>query len=191
MNFFTEYWDWWYGGLLLAIPPILFDCEKFGISGYLEKILRRSETIDIGESTAFSKSAELVEASLKGNALDPKLIEQTVIAGKRNWFGACALIGGLTLGGLIDAIIGGQFEISNQIAPIHTTLFDDVFVRTITLFIGGLFVGWGTRLSGGCSSGHGMSGISKLNPNSFIATGIFMIAAILTTLLMRYTLLGA
>lgn len=50
----------------------------------------------------------------------------------------------------------------------------------ILLIISGLLVGYGTRLGGGCTSGHGVCGISRLSPRSLVATGIFMAMAILT-----------
>ena len=50
----------------------------------------------------------------------------------------------------------------------------------ILLIISGLLVGYGTRLGGGCTSGHGVCGISRLSPRSIVATLIFMATAILT-----------
>ncbi|MEP3351027.1 MAG: YeeE/YedE family protein [Marinomonas sp.] len=50
----------------------------------------------------------------------------------------------------------------------------------ILLIISGLLVGYGTRLGGGCTSGHGVCGISRLSPRSIVATLIFMATAIFT-----------
>ena len=46
------------------------------------------------------------------------------------------------------------------------------------LIIGGLLVGFGTRLGSGCTSGHGVCGLSRLSKRSLLATAIFMAAAI-------------
>ena len=51
------------------------------------------------------------------------------------------------------------------------------------LIIGGLLVGFGTKLSSGCTSGHGISGISRFSLRSIIATVTFMIVGILTVLI--------
>jgi uncharacterized membrane protein YedE/YeeE len=51
---------------------------------------------------------------------------------------------------------------------------------------GGLLVGLGTRLSGGCTSGHGVCGISRLSVRSIVATLTFMVAAMATVLLVRH-----
>lgn len=48
------------------------------------------------------------------------------------------------------------------------------------LILSGLLVGYGTRLGGGCTSGHGVCGISRLSPRSIVATLTFMAAAIIT-----------
>ena len=53
------------------------------------------------------------------------------------------------------------------------------------LIIGGLCVGFGTRLGGGCTSGHGVCGISRLSARSLAATVIFMLAAGVTVLVAR------
>lgn len=54
------------------------------------------------------------------------------------------------------------------------------------LIIAGLLVGIGTRYGSGCTSGHGVCGISRLSPRSIAATVIFMAAGFLTVFLLRY-----
>ncbi len=51
--------------------------------------------------------------------------------------------------------------------------------------IAGLLVGFGTVLGSGCTSGHGVCGISRLSPRSLLATLVFMIAGIITVALLR------
>ena len=55
-----------------------------------------------------------------------------------------------------------------------------MYESPILLIISGLLVGLGTAFSGGCTSGHRVCGISRLSPRSIIATGIFMLAALIT-----------
>ena len=54
----------------------------------------------------------------------------------------------------------------------------------------GLLVGFGTRLGGGCTSGHGICGVARLSPRSIAATAIFMLAAIATVAVTRHVLGG-
>ena len=78
---------------------------------------------------------------------------------------------GLILGPLIYTFILGReinILISNSL-PLLT--------------VGGILVGFGTRLSSGCTSGHGISGISRFSLRSIIATITFMIVGMLTVLI--------
>jgi len=52
------------------------------------------------------------------------------------------------------------------------------------LFVGGLFIGFGTRLANGCTSGHGIFGLSNFELPSLVATLSFMAGGILTTQLL-------
>ena len=54
--------------------------------------------------------------------------------------------------------------------------------------IGGLCVGFGTALSHGCTSGHGICGISRFSMRSIIATCVFMAVAIITVFIVRHVL---
>lgn len=58
------------------------------------------------------------------------------------------------------------------------------------MIIAGLLVGFGTRLGSGCTSGHGICGISRLSKRSIAATALFMAAGMITVFVMRH-LLGA
>jgi uncharacterized membrane protein YedE/YeeE len=54
------------------------------------------------------------------------------------------------------------------------------------LALSGLLVGFGTRLGSGCTSGHGVCGISNLSPRSLLATATFMLTAIVTVAVVRH-----
>src|SRR6202521_5865960 len=60
----------------------------------------------------------------------------------------------------------------------------------IVIIAAGLLVGFGTRLGGGCTSGHGICGIARLSPRSITATAVFMATAILVVALTRHVLGG-
>lgn len=59
---------------------------------------------------------------------------------------------------------------------------------TATLIIAGLLVGLGTRYGSGCTSGHGVCGISRLSPRSLVATAFFMAAGFVTVYATRHML---
>ena len=58
----------------------------------------------------------------------------------------------------------------------------------VTTAIGGLLVGVGTALGSGCTSGHGICGMSRLSPRSIASTAVFMAAAIVTVFVIRHVL---
>ena len=59
-----------------------------------------------------------------------------------------------------------------------------------TLLGGGLLVGYGTRLGNGCTSGHGVCGLSRLSRRSLVATLIFLSCAIATVYVVQHHLMG-
>ena len=84
------------------------------------------------------------------------------------------------------------FLIGLVIGPILYTLFTNNEINItisnslILLIVAGLLVGIGTRISGGCTSGHGISGVGRFSLRSIIATITFMIVGILTVLIKNY-----
>jgi uncharacterized membrane protein YedE/YeeE len=56
----------------------------------------------------------------------------------------------------------------------------------LTLVIAGLLVGLGTRYGSGCTSGHGVCGVARLSPRSFVATAVFMAAGFATVYAVRH-----
>ena len=85
---------------------------------------------------------------------------------------AIAFVVGLPLGALLIAQTVGAVNVN--------------FPASIwPLIIGGLLVGYGTRLGSGCTSGHGVCGLSRLSPRSMVATGMFMASGFVTVGIMR------
>jgi uncharacterized membrane protein YedE/YeeE len=56
----------------------------------------------------------------------------------------------------------------------------------VLLVSAGLLVGFGTRLGGGCTSGHGVCGIARLSKRSLIATAAFMVSAMIVVFVLRH-----
>ena len=85
--------------------------------------------------------------------------------------GAWMFLIGLPLGALIVMLASGGI--------------DAAFASPITLAIAGLVVGLGTRLGSGCTSGHGVCGVSRLSGRSIVATLTFMATGIATVAIMN------
>jgi uncharacterized membrane protein YedE/YeeE len=76
-------------------------------------------------------------------------------------------------------------------APLAYALFASVprpqiDAGTTALVVSGLLVGIGTRYGSGCTSGHGVCGLSRLSPRSLVATLAFMGAGFVTVFVMRH-----
>jgi len=56
----------------------------------------------------------------------------------------------------------------------------------VMAIVAGLIVGFGTRLGGGCTSGHGVCGIGRLSTRSIVATVVFMVVGVITVYVVRH-----
>lgn len=56
----------------------------------------------------------------------------------------------------------------------------------IAMIVGGLLVGWGTRMGNGCTSGHGVCGLGRLSGRSLVAVVTFLITGMLTVFVIRH-----
>lgn len=96
------------------------------------------------------------------------------LGGEVSW--RAAFIGGLFLSGLIGmAVFPDRIRFELETGYLQVTL-------------AGLLVGVGTQIGSGCTSGHGVCGVSRLSPRSIVATLIFMAAGMLSVYLWRHAL---
>jgi len=58
----------------------------------------------------------------------------------------------------------------------------------MVIVVAGLLVGFGSRLGGGCTSGHGICGVARISPRSLAATAIFVAAAMAVVAISRHAL---
>jgi uncharacterized membrane protein YedE/YeeE len=87
-------------------------------------------------------------------------------------------VAGMILGGLAMAqVVPGAFR-----STLH--------LPALPLILGGLLVGFGTRLGNGCTSGHGVCGIARLSPRSITATAVFIGTGALAVFVMRHLVGG-
>ena len=82
---------------------------------------------------------------------------------------------GLLAGTILTALLGG-FDADALAFP----------GNPLTTVLGGLLVGAGTALGSGCTSGHGICGMSRLSPRSIASTVVFMLVAVLTVYVTRH-----
>lgn len=88
------------------------------------------------------------------------------------WSIASTFVVGLPLGAWLVTLVTGSID----------TNFP---ASNATLILGGLVVGFGTRLGSGCTSGHGVCGLSRFSTRSIAATALFMASGFATVAVMR------
>ena len=105
---------------------------------------------------------------LNGRLVGISGIASNALTEKNNRFDNFLFLVGLIIGPILYTLLTSK-QISVTISSSYTLLI-----------IAGLLVGLGTRISGGCTSGHGISGIGRFSLRSIIATITFMIVGIIT-----------
>ena len=108
---------------------------------------------------------------LNGRMTGVSGIASNFLISKNNRIDNLLFLIGLILGPLIYSYFTNQ--------RIEISITNSLFL----LIGGGILVGLGTRISGGCTSGHGISGVGRFSLRSIIATITFMIVGILTVLI--------
>ena len=83
-----------------------------------------------------------------------------------------AFLFGLLAGGFLLALVSPQVFVVSEDRPLWM------------MGLAGLLVGFGTQMGSGCTSGHGVCGITRLSPRSLVATVVFMIAGMLIATLL-------
>jgi uncharacterized membrane protein YedE/YeeE len=86
------------------------------------------------------------------------------------------------LAGLVAA---GYLALQFNLAQVGSST-GEIPASIVTLVVAGLLVGFGTAVGGGCTSGHGVSGISNLSPRSIVATVVFIAVAVATVYAVRH-----
>lgn len=86
------------------------------------------------------------------------------------------------------AFIAGLIAVPALYVSVYGALDIRIQAQTTTLIVAGLLVGYGSRLGSGCTSGHGVCGLGRRSPRSFVATALFMSAGFITVFFLRHLL---
>ena len=93
---------------------------------------------------------------------------------------------GVIAGGASSAMLRGGIEPTIAMGSFDTIFTGALWVKALVFTGGGILIGFGARLAGGCTSGHAIVGMAQLAPSSMIATAGFMVAGFaVTNLLVR------
>jgi uncharacterized membrane protein YedE/YeeE len=159
--------------ILNGLPPLHWAVAGAGIAAVTLCLLVLANR-RLGVSTGFEDLCSLV--------LRQPYFRRESLLSSRVW--RLPFIAGLVLGGALSAITSvgwrpvwklGMFDARIGLGPVG---------KLVWMFVGGLFIGFGTRLGGGCTSGHGIFGMSNLEMPSILTTMTFVAGGIATTQLL-------
>lgn len=209
MSFVLDgYWPWWMGAtffLVLVGGMWLIEKRLLGVSGIVTRALTKETEADKAfREASHSNPSAIEDAMLQATleefgqeAVDEFLREmaehQDDDVGHEPAASIVPLprgvnlvfLGMLVVGGFLGAQLTDSWEIRDTLGFVHSALLHGEPMTYVALVIGGVFVGFGTRMSGGCTSGHGLSGCSRLEPASILATCSFFGTAVAVSYLLR------
>ncbi len=110
-------------------------------------------------------------------------------------FGATSILSGLAFPDSRDEFLWRAALVAGMIvSPVLIFLLQgsmptvQIPVSPVMIVLGGLIVGFGASLGAGCTSGHGICGLSRLSNRSFVAVPVFMTTAAITVYVIRHLL---
>ena len=93
---------------------------------------------------------------------------------------------GTFFGAFVSAVVSGSFKLESVPSVWRERFGPSVIKRMAAAFLGGVVIIFGARLADGCTSGHGVCGLSRLSPRSAVATLAFMGAGFVTVYVLRH-----
>ena len=156
--------------ILHGLAPLHWALAGLGIAG-VTLVLLLLGSRRLGISTGFEDICSLV--------LPAPYFQRAAIISGRRW--RLPLLAGLVLGGFLSAVLSGGWELTWALGVFDRAIGLGPAGKLTWMFVGGLFIGFGTRLAGGCTSGHGIFGLANLEFPSLLTTLSFMAGGIATT----------
>jgi len=112
-------------------------------------------------------------------ALPLSYFQRQTLLSNRTW--RLPFVIGLLIGGFVSAVSSGGWQPTLALGIFDERIGLGPVGKLTWMFIGGLFIGFGTRLGNGCTSGHGIFGMSNLERSSLLTTLAFMAGGIAMT----------
>lgn len=134
----------------------------------------------IGCSTAYARTFGMGEKLVRGGKVKNKAYYKKFVP-KIDW--EWMLVLGIVVGAFFSSMLSGSFRVEMVPAVWESTFGSSMVLRFIGALIGGFLLGFGARMAGGCTSGHGISGTAQLALGSWLAFIFFFIGGILIALI--------
>jgi uncharacterized protein len=156
--------------LLHGLPPIHWAAAGSAIAAITLALLFLTNR-RLGISSGFEDICSL--------ALPLPYFRRRSLLSNRPW--RLPFVVGLLLGGFVSAISSGGWRPTLALGLFDEHIGFGPAGKLAWMFVGGLFIGFGTRLGNGCTSGHAIFGMSNLERSSILTTLAFMAGGIATT----------
>ena len=166
--------------ILNDIQPIHWAAAGAAIAG-ITLLLQWLKNTSLGISTSFENMCSFVSSA-------PYFQREQVTGASGRW--RLPFVLGLLAAGAVSAVTSGGWTPMWDLGMFDTFISSSPGVKIAWMFAGGIFIGFGTRMAGGCTSGHGIFGMSNFEKASIVATLSFMAAGVLTTNLLYRLILG-
>jgi uncharacterized membrane protein YedE/YeeE len=200
------YWPFWAGALALASVGMihyLLTGRTLGVSSSYQKVVQaraeaeaaRAEALVGANAAAFEAALLAATAAQFGNAAQAAapVVEtktSTALPSRRvPWTANALFLVMLAVGGLLAHLLrGGTLTPQLTMGPTFESLFGAGAKGWAVLLFGGVLVGFGTRMAGGCTSGHGLSGVSRFQKGSLLATAAFFGTGVVASFVFAWVL---
>ncbi len=186
MELVSAYWPWWIGALALGGITIGFTLSigrPLGVSGSWAKVVgwreerklgKAAEGLQPGSQMAHDAFLEATLAEFGEGADNAGTAAQTparnTTALNIPWTVHLVFLFCTFLGAFLATYYVGNFHVHFELSALFTRFSGGQWQSLVALLLGGMMVGFGTQMAGGCTSGHGLSGCSRLVPASLLAT---------------------
>lgn len=194
------HWPFWLGGPALAavvLGHVLLTGRALGVSGIYRRLAFWHAELEVERSRAEldrdagAMEQALLEATAEEAGLDPSALAPEpepagaqapapAVAPPAPLLGQAAFLGAIVAGGWLAHLLGAGAAGGTAAASPAIPGARGGWLW-LAMAAGGLLVGLGTSLAGGCASGHGLSGCARLRPASLVATASFLAAAVALT----------
>lgn len=195
----VDYWPWWVGGIALGFAALahpILTTHLIAVSGFVSRALswRKDERDRVAEEDLMGGALDdaLMAATLEefgdlAVEVSPAEVEGPEVAAQ----GRMPISAGLTffvamaVGGFLSAWNLGGFEFQWSLGESFESEIQSGALRVMLPAIGGILVGFGAAMAGGCTSGHGLAGCARFQPGSLAATAAFFCGGILASQFVR------
>jgi uncharacterized membrane protein YedE/YeeE len=141
----------------------------------------------IGCSTAFARTSGMIERLFRGSRVDKKEYYVKFPA-EIDW--EWMLVAGVFIGSLLSALASGQLAIEWTPGRWVAAFGATSATRWVVALVGGIFMGFGSRWAGGCTSGHGISGALQMAVSSWVSAICFFVGGIAAAMLIFRVIAG-